>query len=185
MTQYNEGVNTKPQGHLRIWEKETGKILLDQHNDINAENFSYAIAQSLCGFTEGNIKYMAFGNGGARATSSNKLIYATPQTTGRAASLYNETYSKKVSADDITVTHVSGNEYTDITVRCTLEKDEPSDNTYDTNTVNTSIVDTYNFSEICLKTADGDLITHITHYPISKANNITLEIEYLVRFQIV
>ena len=56
MTNYNDSIKTKPQGHLRIWEKESGKILLDQHNDINAENFSYAIAQSLCGFTEGNIK---------------------------------------------------------------------------------------------------------------------------------
>lgn len=178
-------IKVTPEGHLRIWEKETGKVLLDKHNAIHPENMSFAIAQAISGRDGGHITQVCFGSGGARATSSNKLIYATPQTTGRAASLYNETYSKTVSADDITVTHVSGNEYTDITVRCTLEKDEPSDNTYNTNTVNTSIVDTYNFSEIGLKTQDGDLITHITHYPISKANNITLEIEYLVRFQIV
>lgn len=174
-----------PEGHLRIWEKETGKVLLDKHNAIHPENMSVAIATALSGRDGGHIIQVCFGAGGARATSSNKLIYSTPQTTGRAASLYNETYYKSVTSDNIEITHVSGNEYTDITIRCTLEKNEPSDNTYDNNTVNTSIVDTYNFSEIGLKTANGDLITHITHYPISKGNNITLEIEYLVRFQIV
>ena len=60
------------EGHLRITEKETGKILFDAHNDINPENMSYAIALSLCGKKDGFISYMAFGNGGARATSSNK-----------------------------------------------------------------------------------------------------------------
>lgn len=185
MENIQDNVKLNPEGHLRIWEKETGKVLLDKHNAIHPENMSFAIATALSGRDGGHIIQVCFGAGGARATSSNKLIYSTPQTTGRAASLYNETYHKVVSSENIAVTHVSGNEYTDINIHCTLEKDEPSDNTYDTNTVNTSIVDTYNFSEIGLKTANGDLITHITHYPISKANNITLEIDYMVRFQIV
>jgi hypothetical protein len=173
-----------PEGHVRIWEKETGKVLLDKHNAIHPENMSYAIASSISGNSDGNIAQIVFGSGGARATSSNKLIYATPQTIGRAATLYNQTYAKDVTLEDITVTHVASNEYTDITVHCTLGKNEPEDNIYNVNN-NTTIVDSYNFSEIGLKTKDGSLITHITHYPISKANNITLEIEYLVRFQIV
>ena len=189
MTQYNEGVNTKPQGHLRIWEKETGKILLDQHNDINAENFSYAIAQSLCGFTEGNIKYMAFGNGGARATSSNKYIYSVPQTVGRAASLYNETFKKdmtEAATEDnyMQISHATGNDYTDIIVHTTLEKNELM-NSLGSVGENGSIVTDATFSEIGLITAGGDLITHICFFPIQKTENSSLIIDYLLRIQIV
>ena len=34
----------KIKGHLRIHEEETGKVLLDVHNDIHPENFSIALA---------------------------------------------------------------------------------------------------------------------------------------------
>lgn len=189
MSNYNENVKTLPQGHLRIWEKETGKVLLDQHNDINPENMSYAIAQSLCGFEEGNIKYMAFGNGGARATSSNKYIYSVPQTVGRAASLYRETYRKNMIADAdeenyMNVTHASGNEYTDIVVHATLAKNDLI-GALGSVGENGSIVTDATFSEIGLVTAGGDLITHICFFPIQKTENSSLIIDYLLRIQIV
>lgn len=193
MTNYNEILKTKPQGHLRIYEKETGKILLDQHNDINAENFSFAISEALCGEESGHIRYIAFGNGGARATSSNKYIYSVPQTVGRAASLYNETFRKDMSvasSEDnyMKVTHASGNEYTDITVHTTLEKDELM-NSLGSVGENGSILSNATFSEIGLITDGGDfggdLITHICFFPIQKTETSSLIIDYILRIQIV
>lgn len=190
MSNYNEVLKTKPQGHLRIYEKETGKILLDQHNDINAENFSLAIAQSLAAEDDGHIKYMAFGNGGARATSSNKYIYSVPQTVGRAASLYNETFRKDIlNSTDIAnnyikVTHASGNDYTDVTVHTVLENDEVMYSLGSTGE-NGSIITDATFSEIGLITQGEDLITHICFFPIQKTESSSLVIDYILRIQIV
>jgi len=190
MTNYNEVLKTHPQGHLRIYEKETGKILLDQHNDIHAENFSYALAQSICGESEGNIACIALGNGGARATSSNKYIYSVPQTVGRAASLYNETYRKYVKLNDVDannymkVNHAAGNDYSDIIVHATLDVNEGM-NALGSINEDGSIVSDNTFSEIGLITVGGDLITHICFFPIQKSETATLVFDYIVRIQIV
>ena len=183
-------IKVKAQGHLRITEKETGKVLFDCHNDINPENMSYAIARALCGKREGFIKYMAFGNGGARATSSNKYIYSVPQTVGRAATLYNEiseaTKDLSVSDEDnyMTVTHATGNTYTDILVRATLKKE-------DLNGVlgsvgdNNSIVSEQSFSEIGLFSGDKSLLTHLCFSPVQKSQQSSLIFDYLIRIAVV
>ena len=186
---YNDTLRTKVQGHLRIWEKETGKVLLDQHNDINPENFSYAIATSLIGQSSvGNIKYMVFGDGGARATSSNKYIYSVPQTVGRAATLYNKTYERNMTKTDddnyMEVTHSSGNDYTDIIVHTTIKKDDVI-TTLGSDGTNGSIITEATFSEIGLETARNDLITHICFFPIQKTSSSSLIIDYLIRIQII
>jgi hypothetical protein len=184
-----EHIKTKPQGHLRIYEKETGKIILDQHNDINAENFSYALATSLVGYPSGNIRYMVFGNGGARPTSSNKYIYSVPQTVGRAASLYNQTFQKDliINANEdnyMNVSHATGNDYSDIVVHCTLGKEEVK-KTLGSDGENGSSVSEQVFSEIGLVTSGGDLITHICFFPIQKSAQSSLIIDYILRIQIV
>lgn len=185
---FNEVLRAHPQGHLRIYEKETGKVLLDHHNDINPENFSYALASSLVGKANlGNIKRMLFGNGGARATSSNKYIYSVPQTIGRAATLYNTTYSKDLTNEDeenyMKVTHAPGNDYTDIIVHCTLAKDEAI--SQGSTGSNGTIINEQTFSEIGLETANNDLITHICFFPIQKTDSSSLIIDYLLRIQII
>lgn len=182
-------VKARIEGHLRITDKTTGEILFDAHNDINPENMSYAIALSLCGKSDGFIKYMAFGNGGARATSSNKYIYSVPQTVGRAASLYNEVYRRDLinTVDEnnyMIVTHATGNEYSDILVRATMNKE-------DLNGVlgsvgnNNSIVSDQTFSEIGLISSDGSLLTHLCFSPITKSDRSELIFDYLLRINIV
>ena len=183
----------KIKGHLRIHEEETGKVLLDVHNDIHPENFSIALANSLSN-NGGYITQLVFGNGGIRVNASNEFLYSTPQTIGRTASLYNETYYKVVDQHSITdnlektrnymtVSHVTGNVYSDILVHCTLEKGEPTEQNVLNN--DSQIISEYTFSEVGLRTSKGDLITHICHYPISKTSNITLVFDYLLRIQIV
>lgn len=192
-----ETLRFKPHGHLRIWEKETGNILLEQHNDIHPENMSYAIASSLTGLLDesencyGHIRKMVFGNGGARVTSSNKYIYSVPQTVGRAATLYNQIYEKDVveNKDEnnyMNVTHATGNDYSDIIIRCTIDKDEKvTDRMVATDDENNTIINDVTFNEIGLVTTGGDLITHICFFPIQKSQNTSLIIEYIIRIQIV
>lgn len=183
---------SKIKGHLRIYEQETGKVVLDKHNDIHPENFSLAIANSMA-HGDGYINELCFGSGGVRVNASNEFLYSSPQTIGRTASLYNETYFKVVdqyssanvdpTRNNMTVSHVIGNVYSDILVHCTLEKNEPSGQNVLNN--DNKIISEYTFSEVGLRTKSGDLITHICHYPISKTSNITLVFDYLLRIQIV
>ena len=190
---FSDIVKYKATGHLRIWEKETGKVLLDHHNAIHPENMSLAIAQSLS-HGKGFIREMVFGNGGVRVNASNQFLYSAPQTIGRMASLYNETYSKIVDQNDsanddvennyMEISHITGNVYSDILVHCTLQINEPSSQNV-LNNDNEITTQDYQFSEIGLRTADGDLITHICCYPIEKSLNITLMITYNIRIQIV
>lgn len=190
---FDEIVKFKATGHLRIWEEETGKVLLDHHNAIHPENISIALAESLA-HENGFIKEMVFGNGGVRVNASNEFLYSAPQTIGRMASLYNETYSKIVDGRDvenkdnsnnyITTSHINGNVYTDVLVTCVLNKDEPTSQNI-LNNDNEIATQEYQFSEIGLRTYDGNLITHICHYPINKSQNITLKIAYNIRIQIV
>lgn len=188
---FKENNTSKIQGHLRIYENETKKLLLDKHNDIHPENFSIALANSIS--NNGNfIKELALGNGGVRVNASNEYLYSSPQIIGRSASLYNETYFKVVDQKSsanldstrnyMTVSHVSGNIYTDILVHCTLEKNEPEGQ----NIIDSSaIISEYSFSEVGLRTDQGDLITHLCFSPITKKSNITLVFDYLIRIQIV
>ena len=198
-----EFLKVKVEGHLRIWECETGKILLDTHNAIHPENMSAALSYSLSALSNPTeyqkecLEWICFGNGGARATSSNKYIYAAPQTLGRSATLYHQTYKKNIGSGHdennyIAVTHVSGNLYTDIMVNCLLGVDEPEDQELsNVQSGNGDIVTTYSFSEIGLMTkgngedTNNKLLTHLTFYPVLKASNTSLQIQYLIRVQIV
>jgi hypothetical protein len=187
----NDFANIDVKGHLTITEKETSNVLLSQHNDIHPENFSLALAYSIS--NNGNyIKELALGNGGVRVNASQEYLYSSPQIIGKSATLYNETYYKVVdqkssenedsSRNYMTVSHVSGNVYTDILVHCSLEKNEPEGQ----NVINdSSIISEYTFSEVGLRTNEGDLITHLCFAPITKKQNITLIFDYLIRIKLV
>lgn len=189
---FNDITNSKIQGHLRVYEEETGNLLLDHHNAIHPENFSLAISNSLAN-NGGIIKELAFGSGGVRVNASNEFLYSSPQTIGRTAGLYNETYKKVLDQHNqentdptrnyMSVSHATGNVYTDILCHCTLEKNEPEGQNVISNS--SEIITEYTFNEVGLRTVDGDLITHLCFYPISKNSNITLIFDYLIRIQIV
>ena len=64
--------NKKPQdntgvmmtGHIKIFDPETGEVIVDKRNAIHYENMSQALANSLANKTTGFVHEMAFGNGG-------------------------------------------------------------------------------------------------------------------------
>ena len=83
--------NKKPQdntgvmmtGHIKIFDPETGEVIVDKRNAIHYENMSQALANSLANKSTGFVHEMAFGNGGtsvdptgipAYSSASNQII---------------------------------------------------------------------------------------------------------------
>lgn len=182
----------KMQGYLKIWDEETGKLLVSSHNDIHYENASFSIAQALAN-KKGWIKEMLFGNGGVKMNALNEYTFLPTNTMGSSATLYNEVYTKIVdqyntnNADTtnnyMSVSHIDGQLYTDLSINAHLSKGEPSGQ----NTTNQdgNVISEFSFNEIGLRTYNGYMITHLVFQPILKASNISLKFQYVIRIAMV
>lgn len=192
-TTEQSGISVK--GHIKIWNPETGDIIVDKKNAIHYENMSISLAESLANAGRGFIYEMAFGNGGTSVDPTGVITYLTPNSTGSNASLYNETYAKVVddsSANNLDPTrnkietrHVTGTNYTDILVTCLLDYGEPSDQDAFDNATYTD--GQYVFDELGLRSYDstgtGRLLTHVIFHPVQKSLNRLIQIDYTVRVQ--
>lgn len=191
----NENTGILVQGHIKIWEPETGIVHQDKRNAIHYENMSIALAESLANAGQGFIYEMVFGNGGTSVDPTGIITYLTPNTTGTNSSLYNETYAKIVddrSANNIDpvrnkieTRHVTGANFTDILVTCLLDYGEPSDQeAFDVATIPDS---QYVFDELGLRSYNpngtGRLLTHVIFHPVQKSLNRLIQIDYTVRVQ--
>jgi hypothetical protein len=189
---YN-GINIE--GHIKIFDPQSGEVLLNKRNAIHYENMSLALAESLSNAGQGFIYEMAFGNGATSIDPTGIITYLTPNTTGTNSSLYNQTYSKVVddrSVNNIDPTrnkteirHVAGTNYTDIVVSCLLDYGEPAgQDAFDTASNSDSL---YVFDEIGLRSystsGTGRLITHVIFHPVQKSLNRLIQIDYTVRVQ--
>src|SRR6056300_471538 len=184
------------QGHIHIFDPESGDTIVNKRNAIHYENMSIALAESLGNAGQGFIYEMAFGNGGTSIDPTGIITYLTPNSTGTNASLYNKTYSKVVddrSVNNIDPTrnkvetrHVSGTNYTDILVSCLLDYGEPSgQDAFDTatNTENLFVFDELGLISAGPAGVDGRLLTHVIFHPVQKSLNRLIQIDYTVRVQ--
>jgi hypothetical protein len=184
------------EGHIRIFDPETGEDFVNKRNAIHYENMSEALALSVANKTTGFIHEMAFGNGGTSVDPTGVITYLPANSSGQNATLYNQTYYKVVDGSSslntdaarnkLTVSHVSGNVYTDIVVSCLLDYGEPNDQNAFDNTSNFN--DTYTFDELGLKSwtgtvNTGKLLTHVVFHPVQKSLNRLIQIDYTVRIQ--
>jgi len=190
----------KVEGFLKIYDPNSGEVLVDKHNAINYENMSEAIADTLSSRGYGEIYQMAFGNGGASVDDTGVITYLPPNTTGQNAALYNQTYAKIVddtsvfnldpTRNKMTVTHTTGRVYTDILVQCLLDYGEPAGQAAFDNSTQTDSA--YIFDELGLLAnygTDNDgnvitrLLTHVIFHPVQKSLNRQIQIDYTVRIQ--
>ncbi len=190
----------KVEGFLKIYDPNSGEVLVDKHNAINYENMSEAIADTLSSRGYGEIYQMAFGNGGASVDETGVITYLPPNTTGQNAALYNQTYAKIVddtsvfnldpTRNKMTVTHTTGKVYTDILVQCLLDYGEPAGQSAFDNSTQTDSA--YIFDELGLLAnygTDNDgnvitrLLTHVIFHPVQKSLNRQIQIDYTVRIQ--
>jgi hypothetical protein len=196
-------MNTKPdetgpfhiEGHIKIFDPESGHVYINKRNAIHYENMSVAMAETLANSGQSSIYEMIFGNGGTNVDPTGIITYLTPNSVGTNSTLYNETYSKVV--DDRSVSnldptrnkletkHLTGTTYTDIIVSCLLDYGEPSgqeafDNASDLNNA-------YTFDELGLRSYNpsgtGKLLTHVIFHPVQKSLNRLIQIDYTVRIQ--
>ena len=189
------------EGHIRIFDPETGEDYVNKRNAIHYENMSEALAQSLANKTTGFIHEMSFGNGGTSVDPTGVITYLPANSSGSNANLYNQTYYKVVddnsslntdtARNKLTVSHTSGQIYTDIIVSCLLDYGEPNSQAAFDNTSNFN--DTYTFDELGLKARStdgtsglattGKLLTHVVFHPVQKSLNRLIQIDYTVRIQ--
>jgi hypothetical protein len=195
----NGGVHV--QGHIRIFNPETGEEFVNKRNAIHYENISVALAQNLANKSQSFIYEMHFGNGGTAVDPTGVISYLPPNTNAQNSNLYNPTYSKIVdnnsakntdpARNNITVLHTPGNIYTDILVTCLLDYGEPADQAAFDNSQ--SLNGDYVFDELGLKarsldgseglTTTGLLLTHVVFHPVQKSLNRLIQIDYTVRIQ--
>ncbi len=186
------------EGHIKIFDPESGEIFINKRNAIHYENMSIALASSLANSGQNYIYEMAFGNGGTNVDPTGIITYLTPNSVGTNSTLYNQTYRKVVDdrstlntdpvRNKVEIRHVTGTSYTDIIVSCLLDYGEPPlqeafDNVSDLNSA-------YVFDELGLKGYDstqennsGKLLTHVIFHPVQKSLNRLIQIDYTVRIQ--
>ena len=183
------------EGHIKIFEPDTGKIIIDKRNAIHYENMSIALANSLSNQGLGTIYEMSFGTGGTTVDPTGLITYLTPNTVGTNSSLYNQTYTKVVdqnAADNtdsfrnkMEVRHLSGATYSDIVVSCLLDYGEPLDQEAFDNSVD--LDGNFVFDELGLRSYNpsgtGKLLTHVIFHPVQKSLNRLLQIDYTIRVQ--
>ena len=197
ITSPNDNGTLKIQGHIKIFDPVSNEVFVDKRNAINYENFSIALANSIANLGKGFISEMAFGNGGSRIDPVGLITYLTPNTIGRNAALYNQTYYKVIDANNpfvkdptrnfMEVRHIAGTAYSDVLVSCLLDFGEPNGQAAFDNSMSQD--GTYVFDELGLRgySPDGEgtgpLLTHVIFHPVQKSLNRMIQIDYTVRIQ--
>ena len=189
------------QGHIKIFDPDSGEVYIDKRNAIHYENLSEAIAYTLANKGQSYIYEMHFGNGGTSIDPTGIINYLPSNTNTSNSNLYNPTFAKIVddtsikntdpARNKITVLHTPGNIYTDILVTCLLDYGEPADQAAFDNSQ--SLNADYVFDELGLKarslddseglTTTGLLLTHVVFHPVQKSLNRLIQIDYTVRIQ--
>ena len=192
---FNEQNGVLLEGHIKIFDPDSGEIFVNKRNAIHYENMSLALAESLANQGQGFINNMVFGNGGTSVDPTGINTYLSPNSTGTNASLYSQTHTKVIDDNSINNTdptrnkletrHVSGTNYTDILATCLLDYGEPSgQDAIDNATGSESL---YVFDELGLvsyaTSGTGRLLTHVVFHPVQKSLNRLIQIDYTVRVQ--
>lgn len=189
------------QGHIKIFDPESGEVFVDKRNAIHYENISEAIAYTLANKGQSYIYEMHFGNGGTSIDPTGVINYLPSNTNTSNSNLYNPTFAKIVdntsalntdpTRNKIEVRHTPGRIYSDLVISCLLDYGEPTGQSAFDNS--TTLEDTYTFDELGLKarstdgttglTTTGKLLTHVVFHPVQKSLNRLIQIDYTVRIQ--
>ena len=183
------------EGHIKIFDPNSGEVFIDKRNAIHYENMSVAMANSISNQGQGTFYEMVFGTGGTTVDPTGLITYLTPNTVGVNSSLYNQTFQKIIDQNAVEnldpirnkmeIRHISGSTYTDVIISCVLDYGEPDgqeafDNSQDMD-------GNFVFDELGLRSYNpngtGKLLTHVIFHPVQKSLNRLLQIDYTIRIQ--
>ncbi len=180
------------EGHIKIWDPDSGEVLVRRRNAINFENMSIALA-SLLANEAGNtgthsVATMRFGNGGTTIDGLGTVTYKATNTNSASGALYNQTFSQSVdeavtgSADNGTeVSHTAPNTFSDVVITCTLDFGGVTGE--DLTDTATSMNGTYVFDELAVYSGNNDLLTHVIFHPVQKSANRKIQVIYTLRIR--
>ena len=180
------------EGHIKIWDLESGEVLVRRRNAINYENMSIAIA-SLLANEAGNtgthsIATMRFGNGGTTIDGLGTVTYKATNTNSSSGALYNQTYSQAVdeavtgsALNGTEVNHTAPNTFSDVITTCTLDFDSVTGE--DATDTATNMNGTYVFDELAIYSGNNDLLTHVIFHPVQKSANRKIQVIYTLRIR--
>ena len=180
------------EGHIKIWDPESGEVLVRRRNAINYENMSIAIASLLANET-GNtgthqIATMRFGNGGTTIDGLGAVTYKATNTSSASGALYNQTFSQAVdeavsgsALNGTEISHTAPNTFTDAIITCTL--DYGSVTGQDTTDTASSMNGTYVFDELAVYSGNNDMLTHVIFHPVQKSANRKIQVIYTLRIR--
>lgn len=104
MSSYKSELFLTFEGHLKIIEEPSGKILLDEDNAIHVQNMSRLVSKGLANEENSTIFRLAFGNNGTFRDVGGNTIYRVPNDGnnggGWEARLYREIYSEIIDETD-------------------------------------------------------------------------------------
>ena len=187
-------LNIDMQGHVKIFDVDTGEILVNKANKIHAENMSRCIATTLSNKDYYSLYEMHFGNDGTIIDAQGNITYREPKVTLANDDLYNDRFFKNfdiLDADNtdttenfIDIAYTDGNSYTDIIITSTLNYDEPtaSDTNFnlagaDQKADDATVDGNFVFDELGLKSKsaegrnNGLLLSHVVFHPVQKSAN--------------
>ena len=75
MKQPSENSGVQVQGHIKIFDPESGEVFVNKRNAIHYENMSEGLAMSLANKTTGFVHEMHFGNGGTSVDPTGVITY--------------------------------------------------------------------------------------------------------------
>jgi hypothetical protein len=183
------------EGHIKIFDPESGEVFINKRNAIHYENMSVAMANSVANQGRGTFYEMAFGTGGSTVDPTGLITYLTPNTIGINSNLYNQTYTKVIDQtavensdpvrNKMEIRHISGATYTDVLITCVLDYGEPDGQEAFDNSQNMD--GNFVFDEMGIKSYSSDgnekLLTHVIFHPVQKSLNRLLQIDYTIRIQ--
>jgi hypothetical protein len=183
-------------GHVNIVDQtdpNNKQVLLDKDNAVHPQNLARIIARGLAHEPNAWVWTMNLGNGGTHINSSQQISYLSPITTGVGATLYNQTYSEQIDETDANtpvnnscVSAASPAPAITSVVTCVMELDatEPNTQPATDGSITTNPDDVYAFDEMCLKSQDGLMLSHIIFNPIQKSANRSLLITYTLTISV-
>ncbi|MDC1446345.1 hypothetical protein N8344_00070 [bacterium] len=122
---FNDNIKSQVIGTLKIFDKDSGEVLVQKRNAIHPGNMAYVIASALAGKPANinqdgaapYINWMAFGNGGSNSTTT--LSYRSPRVfgvydelpiTSSNSRLYAKTYQQQMDRENDIKVYFPGEE---------------------------------------------------------------------------